>query len=1074
MFVGIAQQRRIKLGQVPAERPVFRKLHGVAHGELRMLPNVPADLKVGVFSHDRLTTWVRFSSDTAPTSPDLEATVGIGIKAFGVPGAKALGEAGDTADFIMQNFPVFFVDDAQAMCEFTYAGVIQGDYSSYLARHPKTAKILDDMQKTEGSVLTTTYWGILPFRAGDGPAVKYRLDPETAPENVPDDAADYLATDMTNRLSEREYRFRFMVQRRTNPATMPLDQATVEWPEAESPFVQVATLILSRQDVNARGQPEYGQSLAFNIFRVPPEQAPVAESSIAQVRKVVYAASAATRHEANGQPLQDNPQPRIAAPVPEPDNCIVKAVIFPSIGVARVGSSETEYFIGPETPNPDPLDSGSYRDATGALKRQAARFRVYGVNAEGDIVRELSGPHGEAEIIWAVQLANTKAAWYGFQLAMDIPEASSAPPTTLRNATVADRGRLAITPSAKSVTGRNAAPQRFDDGAFMDRHGIYLGEIITDEVARLIVLGGHGKSDSYDGTWAITFANNEGWYDDVSDGPVTAKVKLNGDELAVTPAWVVVAPPDYAPRRKSVRTMWDLMRDVAIKAGTLAAPARPSFTHDILPIFERLAGLQWVNAGFAAGWGWSGAFDLSSPQAVARLADRSAASREVRRTIANAFRRFDIDSWSPKPWPWLYGDAMAIPPAPTPRQNATLSDCQLAMLAQWATGDFEADYDPSYVPPRFIDQVPVHEQGDTLTRAALEFCLADAFHPGCEMTWPVRATTMYMAPFRFRHASEGWIAPALGEVLTSDGLTIPDGPLYGQQPGGVTRWMAVPWQTDTASCRSGYVKAYDPYVPAFWPARVPNHVLTQENYEIVLDVGRPMAERRAAFANRAAWVAPLGSTSYTDQINNMIAHFDYLGVVEARPGPTDTNAFPAVLEVEDQHKPINDVLSEPKPSDRQARLTAEQSEARRAAFALRAAGRERGVHSGSPGVYREVDISGIDNSAGSPTACRSSSNNSDVGGRRRHRRRRTRGRRRCTQSRAVPAGVDARPRRGAAMADRRDPAGRRKTAAVGYAALERFPRRRPPALPCLSKRLGRDRTGRTRPAARSRRYGLAH
>jgi hypothetical protein len=38
MFVGIAQQRRIKLGQTPAERPVFRKLHGVAHGRLEMLP----------------------------------------------------------------------------------------------------------------------------------------------------------------------------------------------------------------------------------------------------------------------------------------------------------------------------------------------------------------------------------------------------------------------------------------------------------------------------------------------------------------------------------------------------------------------------------------------------------------------------------------------------------------------------------------------------------------------------------------------------------------------------------------------------------------------------------------------------------------------------------------------------------------------------------------------------------------------------------------------------------------------------------------------------------------------------
>jgi hypothetical protein len=119
--------------------------------------------------------------------------------------------------------------------------------------------------------------------------------------------------------------------------------------------------------------------------------------------------------------------------------------------------------------------------------------------------------------------------------------------------------------------------------------------------------------------------------------------------------------------------------------------------------------------------------------------------------------------------------------------------------------------------------------------------------------------------------------------------------------------MAVPWQTDTASCRSGYDKSYDPYTPTFWPARVPNQVLTKENYDIVMDAKRSLAERRAAFANRAAWVTPLGTTSYTDQINNMILHFDHLGVVEQREGPKDKD-FPQVVEVEDQHEPIKDLI----------------------------------------------------------------------------------------------------------------------------------------------------------------------
>lgn len=949
MFVEMGQAKRIRMGQRPAERAVFRKLHGVAHGRFERLADMPQEWRVGIFSHERLDAWMRFSSDTSPMSPDLGSTLGIGIKLFGVAGENALGEPGDTADLIMQNFPVFFVDNAQEMVEFTYAGVVQQDYPGYLAAHPKTNDILNRMSDTvEGSCLTTTYWAILPFRMG-GQVVKYRLDPETAPENVPDDATDYLAVDLANRLAEREYAFTLSVQLRKGD--MPLDRATVDWSEEESPYVPVARLVIPRQDVGARGQGEYGQGLSFNIWRVPEANAPAPESSVAAVRREVYAAGARLRHTANGQPLSDPREPRPAGPpAPAPDECIVKAVIYPATGIARVGTSPDEWFIGPEVNEPEPLPPGSYRDDKGRLKRQAARFRIYGVNALGQIVRELTGPDTDAKIEWRVQLANTKSAWYGFELALDIPEAASAPPTMLRNPGVEDRAGLAITPAPRTVSGAGAGPKQFDDGEFMGTK-VYLGEIQTDEAGRLIVLGGHGVSASHDGSHAITFANNEGWHDDVSDGPVTAEVVLDGEPLEVVPAWVVVAPPNYAPQRKSVRTLWDLMRDVAIKAGMLPAPARPSFTRDILPLFERLAGLQWVNAGFAAAFGWEGTFDLATPEALARLGSNGPAERELRRTVSNSFRRYDVDGASPKPWPWLYGDAMNIPPVDSPRQNVALSDCQLAMLDQWADGRFEADYDPARTPPRTLDEVPLAEQGDMLTRAALEFCLADAFHPGCEMTWPVRAQTMYSAPFRFLHAREGWVPPALGSVLTSDSVTIPNGPLTAQEPGGITRWMAVPWQTDTASCRSGYTKDYDPYVPSFWPARVPNQVLTKENYDIVVDSSRPMSERRKAFANRAAWIEPLGTGGYTSQINNMVRHFDHLGVVEAHPGPED-GAFPAQIEVEDEH-----VLIRTDDADEaalnEALMTAVNRPGRPSASAV-------GVRVGAGASAADVDLSGIE------------------------------------------------------------------------------------------------------------------
>jgi hypothetical protein len=94
MFVGIAQKKRIRLGQTPAERPVFRKLHGVgprSAGDAQGHPRRPQGRGL---RPEELTAWMRFSSDTSPTSPDLQSTVGIGLKVFGVPGEKAYRRRG--------------------------------------------------------------------------------------------------------------------------------------------------------------------------------------------------------------------------------------------------------------------------------------------------------------------------------------------------------------------------------------------------------------------------------------------------------------------------------------------------------------------------------------------------------------------------------------------------------------------------------------------------------------------------------------------------------------------------------------------------------------------------------------------------------------------------------------------------------------------------------------------------------------------------------------------------------------------------------------------------------------------
>ena len=257
--------------------------------------------------------------------------------------------------------------------------------------------------------------------------------------------------------------------------------------------------------------------------------------------------------------------------------------------------------------------------------------------------------------------------------------------------------------------------------------------------------------------------------------------------------------------------------------------------------------------------------DLSQSGLLKRLSQHQPMPwREQRRVIYNNFRDFQPTAIHRFPGPGSMATRWRSRQPIRRAKRGARPTARWRCCSSWSEGDFEDDYDAGPKPPRPIDEVPLAEQGRDADPGRRSIRLADAFHPGCEMTWPVRAATMYMAPFRFLHAPKGWIEPSqTRESLDHRSVTIPNGPLYGQLPGGITRWMAVPWQTDTGSCRSGYVPSYDPYVPSFWPARVPNEVLTRENYDIVMDKSRPMSERKKAFANREAWIEPLGADGYT-------------------------------------------------------------------------------------------------------------------------------------------------------------------------------------------------------------------
>src|SRR5262249_50031198 len=131
-----------------------------------------------------------------------------------------------------------------------------------------------------------------------------------------------------------------------------------------------------------------------------------------------------------------------------------------------------------------------------------------------------------------------------------------------------------------------------------------------------------------------SFYLNRGWYDDVSDGPVTARITLPGADpiSAEGGAWVIVGPPDFAPAISGVVTLYDVIRQIGHDNLGLPVPAGPVPYHrEIAPIIQRAHRLRFVHAD--ANW-QDAAFDSThlASGAVAHQPDRAAVRKCIIKT----------------------------------------------------------------------------------------------------------------------------------------------------------------------------------------------------------------------------------------------------------------------------------------------------------------------------------------------------------------------------------------------------------------------------------------------------------
>jgi hypothetical protein len=164
-------------------------------------------------------------------------------------------------------------------------------------RHPACAIYLRS-QVALANPLKQDYYSQVPFRLGDY-AVKYKVTlTSDVRDQSPDKDPDFLRKVLAKHFEENAATLDFMVQLQTNPVTMPVEDATVIWPEdgpEGCPFVKVATITIPRQVVGNC------ERLAFNPWHALPEHRPL--GVINRIRGEIYAGAAAIRLKVKTQDL---------------------------------------------------------------------------------------------------------------------------------------------------------------------------------------------------------------------------------------------------------------------------------------------------------------------------------------------------------------------------------------------------------------------------------------------------------------------------------------------------------------------------------------------------------------------------------------------------------------------------------------------------------------------------------------------------------------------------------------------------------------------------------------------------
>jgi len=321
--------RTVAAAEGHAHRAVHAKGQALLKGRLQIADGLPEELAHGLFAAPGTYEAVmRFSSPPAEQLPDTVSTPrAIALKILGVPGERmAESEEQHSQDFLMVNGPAFtspgpkgFLRSTKLLAATTermprtkavISAALRGGERLLEAAGGGSGKIKGMGGEPQTHPMGETFFSQVPFRFGPYVA-KFCLRPVSATlqslsgapvENSEDSQRDAIQEALAS--GRAELVWELCAQLCRDEQTMPIEDASVEWPQEQSPFIAVATLHVPPQvSWDDAESPGIEDRLAFSPWHALQAHRPL--GALNRARRVVMAASRAHRSQHNGCPLHE-------------------------------------------------------------------------------------------------------------------------------------------------------------------------------------------------------------------------------------------------------------------------------------------------------------------------------------------------------------------------------------------------------------------------------------------------------------------------------------------------------------------------------------------------------------------------------------------------------------------------------------------------------------------------------------------------------------------------------------------------------------------------------------------------